>query len=143
MTPRDRADRFGALIVVLRVFAVFALLTGGLDSALGAKLLLSSGAELPQSAAADPLLNSQIRYWGAVWCGFGAVLWWTTRDLRERIALLQILMATVFLGGMGRLLSAFQCGTGPPVLIAFIVIELLGPPALEGWRRRLMQGHRA
>lgn len=141
MIPRTDGARLVALIAVLRFFAVFALLTGGLDVALGTKLLLASGADLPAHAAADPLLNSQIRYWGAVWCGFGAVLWWTTGDLLGRVALLQILMATVFLGGIGRLLSAFQFGAGPPMLTVFIAIELLGPPALDAWRRRLVRRH--
>ena len=57
---------------------LFAVVTGALDIIAGTRLLISGGAQLPEVAAADPVLNSQIKFLGAVWCGFGVALWWTT-----------------------------------------------------------------
>jgi len=72
---------YRALTVVLRVFAAFAVITGLLDVVTGLRLLVSSGAHLPAAAVIDPVLNSHIKYMGAVWAGFGVALWWTTHDL--------------------------------------------------------------
>jgi len=97
---------YRALTVMLRVFATFAVITGLLDVVTGLRLPVSSGAHLPAAAVIDPVLNSHIKYMGAVWAGFGAALWWTTHDLGGQAAMLRILLGTVFLGGIGRLLSA-------------------------------------
>jgi hypothetical protein len=123
---------------VLRVFASFAIVTGSLDIIAGTQVLTGGGAHLSPDVAADPVLNSQIKYLGAIWVGFGAALWWTTRDLRGRSVMLHILLGAVFLGGIGRLLSALQFGMGPPLLTAFIVIELVGPVLVLVWRHRLV-----
>ncbi len=130
--------RLRGLVAVLRAFALFALTTGTLDVVAGTRLLVGSGARLA-AAAADPVLNSQVAYWGAVWGGFGAALWWTTRDLRGRAAPLRILLGAVFAGGLGRVLAAVQFGLGPPVLAALIVVELAGVPAVLAWHRRLLR----
>jgi hypothetical protein len=74
-----------------------------------------------------------------VWAGFGVALWWTTRDLRGRAAMLHILLGTVALGGIGRLLAALRFGVGPRVLTVFIVVELAGSAAVWGWHRRLLR----
>ncbi len=129
---------YRALTVVLRVFAAFAVITGLLDVVTGLRLLVSSGAHLPAAAVIDPVLNSHIKYMGAVWAGFGVALWWTTHDLGGQAAMLRILLGTVFLGGIGRLLSAVLFGAGPPMLIAFIVVELAGSVAVLAWHCRLL-----
>jgi Domain of unknown function (DUF4345) len=133
---RIEHPRYRALAVVLRIFAAFAIVTGALDVATGTELLIRGGAQLGE-AARDAVLNSQIKYWGAVWCGFGVALWWTTRDLQARIAMLFILLGTVFFGGLGRSLSALLFGAGSAMLTAFILIELIGPVAVLMWFRRL------
>jgi hypothetical protein len=131
-----KLPRYRALAIVLRVFAVFAIVTGALDVLTGTELLTRGGAHLGE-AAGDAVLNSQIKYWGAVWCGFGVALWWSTNDLQARPGILFILLGTVFLGGIGRTLSALIYGAGPPMLTAFILIELIGPVAVFTWYRWL------
>lgn len=135
MTERD-GSRFRALAVVLRVFAVFAVATGALDIVVGTRLLIDSGAVIPPGTAVDPVLNSQIKFFGAVWCGYGSALWWTAGDLRARAPMLRILLGTLFIGGIGRLLSAMLFGLGSTMLVAFIAIELAGLVAVLAWHRK-------
>ena len=141
MTDLSAGDGSGlrhrALVIGLRAFALFAIVTGTLDIIVGLRLLAGSGAAIPAPAALDPMLNSHIKYMGAVWCGFGVALLWTVQNLRERAAMLHILLGTVFLGGMGRALSAVLFGVGSPLLAIFIAIELGGPVAVWVWHRRL------
>jgi Domain of unknown function (DUF4345) len=127
------------LSVVLRVFAAFAIVTGISDLLAGPGVLVSSGAHLDPGSAADPLVDSQIRFMGAIWAGYGAALWWTAGDLIGRMPVLRLLAATLFLGGIGRSLSALRIGAAPPILLALIAIELVEPPlvfAATASRRR-------
>ncbi len=125
----ELAGRFRVLALVLRAFGLFAIVTGGLDIIAGTHMHIGAGAHLSPDAAVDPVLNSQIKYLGAVWCGFGATSCWATADLLRRVELLRILAATVFLGGIGDLISLMLYGAGPKLFVAFIVIELLGAPS--------------
>ena len=137
MTKRDPARPLGAMSISLRVFAGLAMITGALDIIAGTHLLTNAGARLPETVAADPVLNSQIKFFGAIWFGYGVMLWWATQDLRQRSAVLHILMAVLFLGGIGRVIAAWRFGLATPLLAAFIAIELLGPIVVVAWRWRL------
>lgn len=123
---------------VLQLFSIFALATGLGDVLAGSQLLTAAGAKLG-TGGIDPVLNSQIHYLGAMWAGFGASLWWCARDLRNRAGLLRLLMASVIVGGLGRVIAAIQYGSGPPLLSFFIAIELLAPPAIIFWHNRLLR----
>ena len=117
---------------------MFAIVTGTGDVLAGARILEATGAELG-SGGADPVLNSQIHYLGAMWAGFGASLWWCARDLRDRGGLLPLLMGAILVGGVGRIIAAVQYGPGPPLILFFIAVELLAPPAITLWHRRLLR----
>lgn len=139
--PSNEMDdrRWRPLTYVLRFVAIFALTTGVGDVFVGSRILTAVGAELG-SGGVDPVLNSQLHYLGAMWAGFGVVIWWCTRDLRGRAGLLQMLMAAVMVGGVGRVIAAMQYGWGPPLLAFFVAVELLAPPAILLWHRRLLKG---
>ncbi len=51
---------------VIRVFCLLPFATGVLDLVKGASYLLSGGAAIPDAVAADPVLNSQVKFWGAI-----------------------------------------------------------------------------
>jgi hypothetical protein len=133
MTTADRA--LWRLGFGLKLFAAFAILTGATDIIDGVRLLIGSGARL-EAVAHDPVLNSQIRYLGAVWGGFGAILWWFSNDLQARRRPLEILCAAVFIGGIGRTIAALSDGAGPRLLTFFIVIEFAGPPIVVFMHRK-------
>jgi len=57
-------------------------------------VLTGGGAKIPEPTASDPVLNNQIKFWGAIWFGYGTSLWWASADLVGRAELFQILMGT-------------------------------------------------
>jgi hypothetical protein len=69
MNDISRARTFRPLSVALRVFAIFAIVTGALDIISGTLPLTAGGAHLVPSSTADVVLNSQIKFMGAIWCG--------------------------------------------------------------------------
>lgn len=125
----------------VRALAVIALLTGAGDVIVGLSGQRLIGAALEEGYA-DPLLNSQIRYLGAIWLGFGLLLWMCSRDVARHTGLIRGALWIVILGGVGRLISVVQFGlpaapTGAAFVIGAIVIELVLMPLLLVWLRRL------
>lgn len=123
--------------------AGFAILTGGLDLLLGMKGQKNIGAGLTPEGFADPLLNSQFRYLGTMWLGFGAALILALSDLERYEVLFVGAMAMMFLGGLGRLASLIQFGMPAPRAGRILVItatpfELIGAPLFVWWLYQLM-----
>lgn len=129
---------FPSLSVVLRIFCVLPFVTGVLDLFIGARIFALSGTEIPASVVTDPNLNNQIKFWGAIWFGYGLSLWWVSSDLRQRATLFRILMYTLLLSGLGRALSVYQYGPGSAFSTGAMLVELLGSVALLVWHGRLL-----
>lgn len=137
MSAPGEIRRWRSFALALRAFCVVPFLTGVVDMAGGLWILIQGGLELPSAVAADPTLNSQVRFWGAVWFGWGLLLWWVAGDPRERGQPLRILMATLFLSGLARLPAMFLYGMPASPLIAATTIELVAPMAFMAWHRAL------
>ena len=91
------------------------LLAGVMAAGTAGDVLLGLAAQATIGAAleegyGDPLLNSQIRYLGAVWLGFGALLWHGLGDLPKHSAILRGALTIVFVGGLGRVAAVLQLG---------------------------------
>lgn len=113
----------------LKVCSVFAVATGSLDLCLGTSVLGGSqvfAPGLPNTAIAD----SQIRFFGSVWAGYGVMMWWTSNDLKTRQVPLALLGGICFVAGLGRLASSFKHGFGAEWVRVAMWAELLGPGVL-------------
>jgi hypothetical protein len=131
-----------AFRITIRALAILALVTGSIDVLLGLAAQATLGAALEEGYG-DPLLNSQIRYLGAVWLGFGALLWHCLSDLPKYRSVLRGALLIVFLGGLGRVASVMQFGFPPSDLgrnfvIGATAIEIIGMPLLLVWMSRLL-----
>lgn len=125
-----------ALTIVIRMFCVLPFLTGAADLFGGTDILVLAGAILPKDVTLDPVLNNQIKFWGAIWLGYGLLLWWTSYDVRARSTVLRLLLATLLLSGLGRALSVLQFGWASPALTIAMIAEIVGSIALFVWHQR-------
>jgi len=116
------------------VVSAIAILTGALNLIGGSDSLRILDESLPAPFAA---VDSQIRFFGAIWLGFGVTLFWIISTIEKHTTLFRLLMAAIFLGGVGRLLSAITIETPPLLFVVLMVFELLGTPALIFWQSRL------
>lgn len=133
-------------VFVVRALSVLALVTGAVDVLVGLSGQELIGAALVEGYR-DPLLNSQLRYLGAIWFGFGALLWRSVRHIGRNEDVLRGAFVIVFLGGLGRIASVLQFGFPPSTggtvfVIVAIAIEILGMPLLLLWLRRLTDAGR-
>lgn len=104
--------------------------------ALGAILIVRFGitgavwgtAWLPGAEVATPTLESEFRFLSVIAATAGALLIWYARAPDRNAVPVAVLLAGAFLGGLIRVVSAFEMGMpARPALIA-TVIELLAPP---------------
>ena len=63
-----------AFRTLIWILALVPILTGPLDWSMGLQAPHLIGAQLSQQDFRDPLLNSQIRFFGAIWFGVGLLL---------------------------------------------------------------------
>ncbi|OWT42582.1 hypothetical protein VFPPC_18273 [Pochonia chlamydosporia 170] len=115
---------------LLKVGALFAITTGSADILFGLKPFTYTSGPLSVNPSVYAVIDNQVRFFGAVWAGYGAILWWTANDLKTRRTPLGILCGIMIVGGIGRLASALTHGFGATWTAVATFLELFGPPAL-------------
>ncbi len=120
------------LKLAIRAFCLIAFLTGAVDMFAGVHLLITGGAHL-DNVTSDAVLNSQVAFWGAIWFGFGIVLWRASTHLRDEVSLFRILCAIIALSGLARLGSAVVYGLPGPVLTGAMILELVAGFGFLAW----------
>jgi Domain of unknown function (DUF4345) len=93
-------------------------------------------ASIPGSIPVNATLDSEDRFYAAIFLGFGIAHIWCSRDLAARGNLLLALQAAFFLGGLARLVSWAQMGPPDPFFLAVGSTELVFPPLLWFWLRK-------
>lgn len=124
-----------ALTRVVRIFCLLPLVTGPLDLAQGVRVLRPASAMIPERVAADPALNSEVKFFGAIWFGYGLTLWRASADPRANAGLFRLLLGILFLSGIGRAAAAVQFGRPGRLFAGAMVLELVGAPLLLLWHR--------
>lgn len=131
----------GGIKLASRALCVLAFVTGLVDMFAGIPLLIAGGGRLT-SVAGDPVLNSQIGFWGAIWFGFGIVLWRTSGRLRAEAGLFRILCGIILLSGLARLVAALSYGLPGGALTTAMVVEIVGGAGLFLWHAAVLRRYR-
>jgi len=120
--------------IIVWVCGAIALLTGANDFWNGAAAKGDFGNL--GAHAAGPLVNFTIRFMGAIWMGFGALLILFATNLSQYKLPLTIAFCFVVLGGLGRVISIVKHGMAEGHEIAaygILGVELVLIPALLIW----------
>lgn len=83
-----------------------------------------------------PMLNFTLRFFSAIWTGFGALLILFATDVKRYDMALIFALVIIIIGGLGRLVSTLQFGideTQKTVVCIILVVELCLVPALLIW----------
>jgi hypothetical protein len=86
--------------------------------------------------AIDPSLDSQNRFYGAIFVGYGAACWWAAKDVTRHYQLIRILLAAMALGAIGRGLAFLAYGSPSPAVLMLWASECLIPPVMWVWLDR-------
>ena len=127
------------LPTILRLTAPGFVLIGALHLVLGPGAEVLLGAQLPAEALADPVLDSQNRFYGVAFSVYGVLLFLAASDLERYGPVLKVLLWVFCAGGLARLVSIALAGWPPPLVLALTALELLPPPLLLLWLARLQR----
>jgi len=94
---------------------------------------------LPDTQTVTASIDSQHRFYTALFLPYGAGLVWAARNVAERVAVLNIVLGALFLGGLARIVSLGVAGWPHPFFIGLGVAELLVPPIVYLVGRRVAE----
>lgn len=120
------------LQIVTSVLALIPILTG-LLGLLGAADPLYEGSIRPNSA----LLDSNLRFFSGIWIGLGIAIVWIIPRIEKHTLFFRILWGSIFLGGIGRLLSSLFYMVPPLPFIGLTILELVGAPLFIYWQTKV------
>ena len=129
-----------AFAIVLKILGLSIFLVGGLHLALGLRADALLDPTISEAAIANPTLESQNRFFGVAFTLYGALLWLVASDIARYDVVLRVMLAVFFAGGLARLVAWVQYGAPTAPTVGLLAIELVAPPLLYLWRRRLAPG---
>ncbi len=92
-------------------------------------------AVIPGAVPVNANMDSEDRFYATLFLGFGGALVWCSRDLQDRGPVFGGLLATFFLCGVSRIVSAIAVGWPNDLFIVLGALELGLPPLFWRWRR--------
>ncbi len=100
-------------------------------------LILGTGRFLSDDLITAPF-DSQYRYQMGYYISLSLLAWWIIPNIEKHVAPLRIICVSIFMGGIGRVISLFDVGRPPTLAVAFIVLELCFPLLLL-WQARVQK----
>lgn len=129
----------GSLRAFQVLFGVLALVVVGT----GAAGVLFGTAPLPGDTAVGTEVDGNYRFFAGVWLGLGIAVFAILPRVTEHTAVLYVVTGAVFLGGLGRLVSVLAAGVPAAFMLGLLALELVAPPVLVLWHRRLRRARSA
>ena len=86
---------------------------------------------------ANPLLDSNLRFFAGVWLGLGLAIFWLIPKIEQQTLLFRVIWGMIFIGGVGRIVSMLFVGLPPAPFIGFTILEIVGAPIFVMWQRRV------
>ncbi len=90
---------------------------------------------------ANPLFDSNLRYFAGVWLGLGLAIFWLIPKIEQHTLLFRVIWGMIFIGGIGRIVSMLFVGLPPAPFIGFTILEIVGAPIFVIWQRRIARMH--
>lgn len=128
-----------AFAIFLTVFGIGCALAGCLHLIFGPGADVMLGAELG-AAVHDPVLDSQNRFYGAIFTGYGLLFVLAASNVERYGTLIRALSLIFFCGGLARLVAWWSSGAPSGFAVALLVSELTLPLIIMLWQRRLAPG---
>ena len=106
------------LQIVLGILSIIPMLVSILGITQG------SGRLLPENLITANF-DSHYRYITGYYISLSLIAWWIIPQIEKHTTILRIICGSIFMGGIGRLLSMFQVGIPQPTAVGFTLLELM------------------
>jgi hypothetical protein len=117
------------LQITLAVLSIIPILVGIVGIAVGTSRWLPANTITPE-------FDSHYRYIAGYYISLGMLALWMIPKIEKHRSLFRILCASVFIGGIGRVVSILQVGLPNPTVLFFTAFELCFPLFLF-WQAKL------
>lgn len=124
---------------MLRAIAILLVLVSVSHLAMGLEADRNLGAQLTQIVIADPALSSQNRFFGVSYALYAAILWLAAAEPNRYAPALRAALWITFAAGLARLVAWWQFGAPPVPMMMLLLVELILPPLLLAWTRRVLK----
>jgi hypothetical protein len=118
--------------LILRAFSALSIYTGAAHIVRGIKMYLPASERVKLPSDSISTLDTNHRFLGGVFMGYGAMFAWTAYDIQSRQLPLNILLIAGALSGIGRIVSAANFGWGSPFARNAAIREVV-LPAMVYW----------
>jgi len=107
------------------------LIIGGIAAILIALAHMVLGpASIPGAIPVNATMDSEDRFYAAIFLGFGAAVLWGAQAVEQRSQIIRFLAAVFFLGGCARVISIVVVGPPGYLFQALTAVELVLPPVI-------------
>jgi len=110
-----------------RIFQWFLGLFGVTDLIIAVMHIFIGPSSIPGAVAVNPTMDSEDRFYAALFAAYGVALLWCIKDVERKSAVVYFLAATFFTGGLARLISIAAVGPPNGFFLAMTALELLIP----------------
>lgn len=104
----------------LRIFGAACMAIGVVHLGFGPPSIIAGG-------LVNATIDSELRFYAALFIGFGGGFIWAAADLAGRAALARVLSGLFLAGGLARLLAIWQTGVPHAFYVLLIVVEIAVP----------------
>ena len=126
-----------AFVLTLRILSVAFIATALLHLLFGLQADAMLGAPVSPAMASEPSLDSQNRFYGITFSLLGVALLISSTDLDRYRPIIIAVLGVLFAAGLARALSWGIYSAPAPMIIAILCADLLLPPLLFLWLRRV------
>lgn len=123
--------------LTLKLLSPVFFLVGLLHLIFGAGGEVMLGANLSAAALADPVLDSQNRFYGVAFTLYGALFFLSATDIARYHVVLRSVFWFFFAAGMARCISIYTHGLPSALVLGLLVTELALPPIMLLWLAKL------
>ena len=95
------------------------------------------GANIPQAALVDPVLDSQNRFYAVAFTLYGVLFYLCSSDLARYETVLRCVFLVFMMAGLARLVSIATHGVPSGLVLTLLASELLLPPFMLMWLSKL------
>lgn len=113
-----------------RLLRWFLLAFGLVCTAIALLHIAIGPASIPGSVPVNATMDSEDRFYAALFLGFGLAHIWAAQDIAARRNHILAMQAVFLAGGFARLISWLAVGPPGPLFIFLGALELIIPPAL-------------
>jgi hypothetical protein len=118
------------LQVVLSLVALVPIITGSTNA-------LGGTAMVPDHPPAYADVESNYRFFAAIWVSAGFFLLWIVPRVERATGPMRAISSAIFVAGLVRLTSTLVVGAPHPRFLVLNAVELLAPPILVLWQSRV------